>query len=46
MPNLKDNDLLMGQVLTQTQVIAVVGHSDKPHRTSYQIGLSRTHGDK
>ena len=37
MPNLKENDLLMRQVLTQTQVIAVIGHSDKPHRTSYQI---------
>ena len=37
MPNLQENDLLMRQVLTQTQVIAVVGHSDKPHRTSYQI---------
>ena len=37
MPNLKENELLMRQVLTQTQVIAVVGHSDKPHRTSYQI---------
>lgn len=37
MPNLKANDQLLRQVLTQTQVIAVVGHSDQPHRTSYQI---------
>lgn len=25
------------QILTTARVIAVVGHSDKPHRTSYQI---------
>ena len=37
MPNLQANDQLLRQVLTQTQVIAVVGHSDQPHRTSYQI---------
>lgn len=37
MPNLKEDDQAMGEVLAQTKVIAVVGHSDKPHRTSYQI---------
>ena len=37
MPNLQANEQLLRQVLTQTQVIAVVGHSDQPHRTSYQI---------
>ncbi|MFP4008848.1 MAG: CoA-binding protein, partial [Spirulinaceae cyanobacterium] len=25
------------EILTQAQTIAVVGHSDKPHRTSYQV---------
>jgi uncharacterized protein len=32
------------QILTNSQVIAVVGHSDKPDRTSYQIArfLRRT----
>jgi hypothetical protein len=31
--NLQD----MRTILAQSKVIAVVGHSDKPHRTSYQI---------
>ncbi|MEX1071559.1 MAG: CoA-binding protein [Anaerolineales bacterium] len=26
------------KLLTDARVIAVVGHSDKPHRTSYEIG--------
>ena len=31
------DDNAMRELLTETKVIAVVGHSDKPHRTSYQI---------
>ncbi|HCF27146.1 MAG TPA: CoA-binding protein [Cyanobacteria bacterium UBA11049] len=37
MPNLKQDDNAMRDVLTNAKVIAVVGHSDKPERTSYQI---------
>ncbi|TBR56607.1 CoA-binding protein, partial [Westiellopsis prolifica IICB1] len=37
MPLLKRNDSAMRDVLTHAKVIAVVGHSDKPERTSYQI---------
>jgi hypothetical protein len=37
MPNLKKNDEVMRDVLTNARVIAVVGHSDKPERTSYRI---------
>ena len=37
MPNLKEDDNAMRDVLTQAKVIAVVGHSDKPERTSYRI---------
>ncbi|WP_373526153.1 CoA-binding protein [Nostoc sp.] len=37
MPNLKQDDNALCQVLTQAKVIAVVGHSDKHQRTSYQI---------
>jgi predicted CoA-binding protein len=37
MPNLQENDAAMREVLTQAKVIAVVGHSDKRDRTSYQI---------
>lgn len=35
MSNLSDDDLR--QILTQTRTIAVVGHSDRPDRPSYQI---------
>ena len=35
--NLQTDDGAMEQVLRQAQVIAVVGHSDKPGRTSYRI---------
>ncbi|ARV63185.1 CoA-binding protein [Nostocales cyanobacterium HT-58-2] len=35
-PKIAD-DSVMRDVLTCAQVIAVVGHSDKPDRTSYQI---------
>ena len=31
------DDAMMKQVLSQAKTIAVVGHSDKPYRTSYQI---------
>ncbi len=31
------NDAALRELLTQARVIAVVGHSDKPQRTSYQI---------
>jgi predicted CoA-binding protein len=37
MPNLNKNDKAMHEVLTNAKVIAVVGHSDKPDRTSYRI---------
>ncbi|KOP24647.1 CoA-binding protein [Hapalosiphon sp. MRB220] len=37
MPLLKRNDSTMCDVLTHTKTIAVVGHSDKSERTSYQI---------
>lgn len=37
MPNLKGDDRAVGDVLTQAKIIAVVGHSDKPERTSYRI---------
>lgn len=37
MPNLKNDDKAMHDVLTNTKIIAVVGHSDKPERTSYRI---------
>lgn len=32
------DDEAMRQLLTQTRTIAVVGHSDRPSRPSYQIG--------
>lgn len=31
------NDDALRKLLSNARVIAVVGHSDKPHRTSYQI---------
>jgi len=34
---LNTDDTMMKQVLSQAKTIAVVGHSDKAHRTSYQI---------
>jgi hypothetical protein len=37
MPNLKEDDNAMRDVLINAKVIAVVGHSDKPERTSYRI---------
>lgn len=37
MPNLKEDENAMRDVLTNSKVIAVVGHSDKPERTSYRI---------
>ncbi|MFN6526769.1 CoA-binding protein [Nostoc sp. ChiSLP03a] len=37
MPNLKEDDNAMREVLTQAKTIAIVGHSDKRDRTSYQI---------
>lgn len=37
MLNLQGNDGAIRDLLTQAQVIAVVGHSDRPDRTSYQI---------
>ncbi|MEC4812659.1 MAG: CoA-binding protein [Scytonema sp. PMC 1069.18] len=33
----KPSDSAIQDILTTTKVIAVVGHSDKPNRTSYQI---------
>jgi uncharacterized protein len=37
MPDLNTNDAAMRDVLTDARVVAVVGHSDNPSRTSYQI---------
>ena len=37
MPILKGNDRTIRDVLTHAKVIAVVGHSEKHERTSYQI---------
>ena len=37
MANLNENDQAMHDVLAKAKVIAVVGHSDKPHRTSHRI---------
>jgi hypothetical protein len=37
MSNLKEDDKAMRDVLISAKVIAVVGHSDKPDRTSYRI---------
>jgi hypothetical protein len=37
MANLNHDDKAMRDVLTNAKVIALVGHSDQPHRTSYRI---------
>jgi hypothetical protein len=37
MPNLRNDDAKLRSRLEQAKTIAVVGHSDKPQRTSYQI---------
>lgn len=37
MTNLKGNDVALQNILMDAKVIAVVGHSDNPDRTSYQI---------
>ena len=37
MTYLKLNDSTIRNILIETKTIAVVGHSDKPERTSYQI---------
>jgi predicted CoA-binding protein len=37
MSTLKNNDVALKELLTSAKVIAVVGHSDNPSRTSYQI---------
>lgn len=37
MADLNRDDNQMHALLTNARTIAVVGHSDKPHRTSYQI---------
>lgn len=37
MTYLNHDDAAMAAVLKEARTIAVVGHSDKPHRTSYQI---------
>ena len=37
MSNFKLDDDALGDILIQTKVIAVVGHSDNPTRISYQI---------
>jgi uncharacterized protein len=47
MADLNDNDAKMREVLANAKTIAVVGHSDKPNRTSYQIAAYlRRHGYK
>ncbi|MEO1291051.1 MAG: CoA-binding protein [Chloroflexota bacterium] len=37
MTDLNQNRERMAEVLSEAQTIAIVGHSDRPHRTSYQI---------
>lgn len=37
MPDLTNNDPALQDLLTNARVIAVVGHSDNPDRTSYRI---------
>jgi predicted CoA-binding protein len=37
MTNLNEDTQAMRDVLVNAKVIAVVGHSEKPHRTSYRI---------
>lgn len=37
MSRVKLDDMALRDILTNTKVIAVVGHSDKPERASYQI---------
>jgi uncharacterized protein len=37
MPDLRTNDAALRDVLLQAKTIAVVGHSDRPNRPSYQI---------
>lgn len=37
------SDEQVHEMLAESQVIAVVGHSDKPHRTSYQIAQYLRH---
>lgn len=37
MPTLKPEDETLRYLLTYARVIAVVGHSEKPHRDSYQV---------
>lgn len=39
MPNITPEDNTLRDLLTHTKTIAVVGHSDKRDRTSYQIAL-------
>lgn len=37
MTTFKPSDRVLGELLTHAQAIAVVGHSEKPQRTSYKI---------
>ena len=37
MPDIRGNDTALQEILTQAKYIAVVGHSAKPSRPSYQI---------
>jgi uncharacterized protein len=43
MANLNQNQDAMRAVLANARVIAVVGHSDKPYRTSYRIAQYLRH---
>ncbi len=43
MSNLKGNDAALREILRKAKVIAVVGHSDNPSRTSYQIAQFLRH---
>ncbi|NWG16030.1 MAG: CoA-binding protein [Chloroflexi bacterium] len=36
---ISDNDAAKRDLLTKARVIAVVGHSDKPDRESYKVGM-------
>lgn len=42
---LNTDDTMMKQVLSQAKTIAVVGHSDNPRRTSYQIAQYLRHAN-
>ncbi len=45
MPSFRNTDVMTRKILTESQTVAVVGASNKPHRDSYEItGLWIEHG--